>query len=441
MPGDQDQRDSASRTREATRVAWQVEEALNRYCHCINVNEHELKQGLEARLGGPGAYSRLRETHPHLLAGTPVFVAREHVEQMAQIVSAIEQVVTRQEYRELVLQWVPEIAATDHGPRGVFFGYDFHLTRDGPKLIEINTNAGGALLVREVASAQQACCREVEHFVVGGIDPDAFEPELVSMFRQELQYQSPGRTLRRIAIVDEDPESQFLGPEFALLERLFDRQGIDALIIGPEELEFRDGRLRAEERDIDIVYNRLTDFYLQLPQCEALAAAYQQGAVVVTPGPHTHALYANKRNLEVLSDPELLRALGVEATIADRLAAGIPRTVRVSEENAELLWADRRKLYFKPAWGFGSKGTYRGAKLTRRKWQEIQGSQYVAQELIPPSERLLVVDGDEKALKLDVRCYAYDGNIQLLGARLYRGQTTNLRTGGGGLAAVFTTSA
>ena len=68
-------------------------------------------------------------------------------------------------------------------------------------------------------------------------------------------------------------------------------------------------------------------------------------------------------------------------------------------------------------------------------------SQYVAQELIPPSERLLVVDGDEKALKLDVRCYAYDGNIQLLGARLYRGQTTNLRTGGGGLAAVFTTSA
>jgi D-alanine-D-alanine ligase-like ATP-grasp enzyme len=28
----------------------------------------------------------------------------------------------------------------------VFFGYDFHLTDDGPKLIEINTNAGGGLL-------------------------------------------------------------------------------------------------------------------------------------------------------------------------------------------------------------------------------------------------------------------------------------------------------
>src|SRR5258705_419647 len=32
------------------------------------------------------------------------------------------------------------------GNRGVFMGYDFHLTQDGPRLIEINTNAGGALL-------------------------------------------------------------------------------------------------------------------------------------------------------------------------------------------------------------------------------------------------------------------------------------------------------
>ena len=27
---------------------------------------------------------------------------------------------------------------------GVFMGYDFHVTRSGPRLIEINTNAGGA---------------------------------------------------------------------------------------------------------------------------------------------------------------------------------------------------------------------------------------------------------------------------------------------------------
>ena len=61
--------------------------------------------------------------------------------------------------------------------------------------------------------------------------------------------------------------------------------------------------------------------------------------------------------------------------------------------------------------------------------------------MVPPSERLLIVDGDQCGLKLDVRCYVYDGEIQLLGARMYRGQTTNFRTDSGGLAAVFTAPA
>ena len=157
-----------------------------------------------------------------------------------------------------------------------------------------------------------------------------------------------------------------------------------------------------------------------------------------SPSPYGHALYANKRNLTVFSDPDLLRHLGADAGVVKTLSAGVPGTVAVSDENAESLWADRRRLFFKPLWGFGSKGTYRGSKLTRRTWQSILDSDYVAQELVPPSERLLIVDGDQRSLKLDVRCYAYDGEIQLLGARMYRGQTTNFRTDGGGLAAVFT---
>jgi len=34
--------------------------------------------------------------------------------------------------------------------------------------------------------------------------------------------------------------------------------------------------------------------------------------------------------------------------------------------------------------------------------------------------------------------YVYDAQVQLVAARLYRGQTTNFRTGGGGFAPVFT---
>lgn len=43
-------------------------------------------------------------------------------------------------------------------------------------------------------------------------------------------------------------------------------------------------------------------------------------------------------------------------------------------------------------------------------------------------------------LKLDLRVYVYDGQAQLLAARLYHGQTTDFRTPGGGFAPVFAES-
>ena len=418
--------------------AGQIADLLNRSCHCINVDRDALRRTLETHLGKSGAYSRLLETHPHLLAESPVFISRDHVDQMTEVIKSIENLVALKAYQNLVLEWAPEISRKCHGPRGVFFGYDFHLTNDGPKLIEINTNAGGALLLLHVASAQQACCAAVENFIAGSIHLATLEQELIAMFRAELQLQFPGRELRRIAIVDEDPTEQFLSPEFILFKQMFEHHGIDATIVGPDKFTLRHGELHANGQAIDLVYNRLTDFYLQSAACAVLQEAYRDNAAVFTPSPDAHALYANKRNLTVFSDPDLLSHLGADAEVVKTLSAGVPGTVAVSEANAESLWANRRRLFFKPVWGFGSKGTYRGSKLTRRTWQSILDANYVAQELVPPSERLLIIDGDQRSLKLDVRCYVYDGEIQLLGARMYRGQTTNFRTDGGGLAAVFT---
>jgi hypothetical protein len=188
---------------------------------------------------------------------------------------------------------------------------------------------------------------------------------------------------------------------------------------------------------VDLVYNRLTDFYLEAPAHLALRGAYEAGAVVLTPHPRAHALYADKRNLITLSDDSTLAALGVPTEARAILVAGVPRTESVTPERAEALWAERRKLFFKPAAGYGSKAAYRGDKLTRRVWQEILQSNYVAQALVKPSERRLEVDQSETDLKLDVRAYAYNGTIQLVAARLYEGQTTNFRTPGGGFAPVF----
>ena len=40
-------------------------------------------------------------------------------------------------------------------------------------------------------------------------------------------------------------------------------------------------------------------------------------------------------------------------------------------------------------------------------------------------------------LKVDVRLYTYAGEVLLAAARLYQGQTTNMRTPGGGFAPVL----
>jgi uncharacterized circularly permuted ATP-grasp superfamily protein len=291
------------------------------------------------------------------------------------------------------------------------------------------------LLLRHLASAQQACCREVGDFFPGPRGIDAIEDMFVEMFRA----QRPDDELGCVAIVDEDPRAQYLHPEFELFQKMFANHGIDAIIADPGDFELKDEALIVDGRSIDVVYNRLTDFYLESPACTTLRAAYASGAAVFTPSPRDHALYANKRNLTVLGDEDMLRGIGASEKAIDTLSVAVPRTVVVSEDNADQLWADRRRLFFKPARGYGSRGTYKGAKLTKKTWSSILQSDYVAQELVPPGERLLVTDGTEHSFKVDVRCFVYRGEIQLLGARMYRGQTTNFRTDGGGLAAVFTT--
>jgi hypothetical protein len=119
------------------------------------------------------------------------------------------------------------------------------------------------------------------------------------------------------------------------------------------------------------------------------------------------------------------------------LINGIPRTVVVTRTASYDLWARRSKLFFKPGTGFGSKAAYRGDKVTRRVWADILDADYVAQDMVPPSTRTVSINGEIHSLKADLRNYTYDGQVQLVAARIYQGQTTNFRTPGGGFAPVF----
>ena len=413
---------------------------LNRSCHCIAVDPEALRRSLESGAGQAGVYADILRDQPHLFSASPVFLSRGHLARMQEIVTAIESVVRTPAFMERALAAAPRIASLDPGTRGVFLGYDFHLGDAGPQLIEINTNAGGALLNTALARAQRACCDEVEAVVAAPGAGDRVDAEFLAMFRNEWRLQRGERPLRSVAIVDETPQSQYLYPEFRMFRELFERSGIRARILDPRELVHEDGALRAGGEAIDLVYNRLTDFYFETEPSSALRSAYAAADVVVTPGPRDHALHADKRHLVLLSDHELLRSWDVPEATREMLCSAVPRTVLLDASNRDQLWAERKKFFFKPACGYGSKAAYRGDKLTRGVWESIAASdaRYVAQRLVPPSERTIRQDGNEIPLKLDVRCYVYDARVQLVAARLYQGQTTNFRTAGGGFAPVFT---
>lgn len=352
------------------------------------------------------------ERCPHLFAEVAVFISHAQLQQMTEVIGAT----LRAGKGEVV----------SGKAKGVFYGYDFHLNAEGAHLIEINTNAGGAFLNAWWLDSQ----RDVELPGAALALPD-LEAVFLEMFRSEWRLQRGDASLLCIAIVDELPESQYLYPEFLLAKRLFERAGIKTLIVDPGDLQTRDEGLYVGEQKVDLLYNRLTDFSLQ--QHPQLRNAWQVDRVVLTPNPDHYARYADKRNLARLTEADGLRVSGISESDIAILQAGIPHTFVVRPEAEEQLWLNRKLLFFKPNCGYGSRGAYRGDKLTKRVFGEILQSDYVAQTLAQPGERG-VAEG--VSLKYDVRCYVYDGQIQLVAARLYQGQTTNFRTSGGGFAPV-----
>jgi hypothetical protein len=406
---------------------------LNRQCQCITLDRPALALSLRQDAGAPDFIAEFIETRANLFAGAPVFLSAHDAAAMMDVVSAVEAAARLPAYRDAVLAKAPSIARADHGPAGAFMGYDFHLTEEGPKLIEINTNAGGAFLNAFLARAQTACCTTLERAAPLA---ERFEAAVVAMFEREWARQRGEGRPHRIAIVDDDPAGQYLYPEFILAQRLLTRAGFEVVIADAAELRFEDGALRLEGRTIDLVYNRLVDFDLSEPAHAALNAAYRQGAVVVTPSPRNHALYANKRNLTVLSDAARMAQLGLAADRVEVLSR-LPRAIEVTSANAETLWAERKRYFFKPAAGYGGKAVYRGDKLTRGAWESVHRAGYIAQDFAAPSERVVNVGGELRTCKLDVRLYVYDGRLLLAAARIYQGQATNFRTPGGGFAPVL----
>lgn len=346
---------------------------------------------------------------------------------MARLVRLLDRLSRNGRYRELVYPQVPDVARFDPGHDAVMMCYDFHLVGETPRLIEVNTNAGGGLLALLAHNPTWP--------VAIGSLPAKLSGRLLQTFADETRHFTAGAKLKpgAIAIIDADPPSQYLFPEMCAFAELFESWGVPAVVVDPGQLDASGAGVLNEGQPVDLVYNRHCDFYLESAAMAGLRAAYLNRCVCLTPNPHMYGLLADKRRLALWTDPGHHADWSLTAQESALLAEVVPAASLMAEHDRTALWASRKQQVFKPVDSFGSRGVLLGEKISRKRFDELPAASTLVQELVPPS--LTAVPG-ASPMKTDLRVFAYRQRILGIAARLYHGQVTNLRTPGGGFARV-----
>jgi hypothetical protein len=354
----------------------------------------------------------------------PVTLPRKDFIVMVKLVRLLHRLSVNNAYQHLLHDHLPAVAHFNPGHFGVMMGYDFHLTKTGPKLIEVNTNAGGAWFayLSENAMATQFSGR--------------LAARLLNSFLVEFARYKRSRSAKPscMAILDEHPESQFLYLEMQKFAELFRRANIKTVICDPLELRKSGSQLYFGDQTVDMIYNRHCDFYLQTPALADIKNAWLEGGVCLSPHPHIYGLLADKRRMVLWSDVDALRPLDIKTAEQALLRQCIPYTTALASLSSDAVWRTRKQWVLKPDNGYASRGVYVGNKLTATKLAHLPPESTLAQQWIPPSTSTYP---DELPFKTDFRLFAYRHHILGVAARLYQGQVTNLRTPNGGFAKVI----
>lgn len=271
-------------------------------------------------------------------------------------------------------------------------GFDFHIKDDEPYLIEINTNAGGFYTLPKLYPERR---KEIEDKIRAG-----FEREVVKSGRGSIGF---------MAIVDENIAEQPLYNEMKWVAEIM-RDFCAVKLIKPEDLTKNEKGLYSQDQKIDLIYNRLTDFRLAEKQNALIRKAAQEEQIILTPHPAKYVRIADKR---LFLKSEL---------------PWIPKTYFLSEKKMEDWLAQKNAWVFKPSDKSGSRGVYRGDKVSASKLKSLPADTLV-QEYISPMK-------SENGSKYDIRVYSIESEILGVVGRHYSGQVMEMRSELSGFRAV-----
>lgn len=328
-----------------------------------------------------------------LLSPFQVPVSKKNLDQVSEFTRQLFQLRENADYQKTIREELEANGLTPAKNHAICNSYDFHVDANGDlKLIEVNTNAAFMTMGEFMYQAH------------GLKASSSLKEDILNELREcGIQTEKP-----RIAIVDEKPEEQRLYVEFLVVRELIRSWGWSCEILDISAI--------TSDAPFDFVYNRSTDFFFQAPSAAGLRALYNSGRACVSPHPFEYALIADKERM------------------IDWSFAVVPKAQEITATNADEVWSARKGYFFKPLRSFGAKQSYRGSSVSRRVFDEIVGQGFLAQEFVPAPELELQTPEGPQKFKYDLRFYVYRDQMSFGVARLYQGQTTNLRTPYGGFA-------
>ena len=295
----------------------------------------------------------------------------------------------------------------------VLMAYDFHLTGDTVKLIEINTNASAFLLVNSL-------------YQIKNLNHKKALEDLIYSFQQEWNiFNNKTAKPNKIVLIDENPLSQKMVLEFFMYKDLFKSLGWDMEILDSKKIKTDNNYYlyTPKGEKIDFIYNRSTDFYFE--NHPIIAKAYQYNTCLILPQPKDYFLLADKARMSDWMTEDWSELKDIKNNLL--------KTIFLNPNNKQQLWENRKKYFFKISQGHGGKMVYKGMSLSKKKFEEMFQYNSLAQEYIAPSK---IKDSNNQEWKLDLRAYVYKDQIQQLAGRVYQGQLTNFKTPGSGFALV-----
>jgi len=238
--------------------------------------------------------------------------------------------------------------------------------------------------------------------------------------------------------------------EFELFREYFEAEGHPSIIASPDELEFRNGRLRAGNFEIDIVYKRLlvNEYLPIMTQQPALLDAYRARAICMVNSFRSKLIH-KKALFAVLTDARYapLFSKNERATIRGH----VPWTRRVrsgqsdyfgeSIDLLEFIGERREQLVLKPNDDYGGHGIYIGWNIDEIGWDEaihnaLGNGDYLVQERVPTAREIfpaLTADGriefTEQLVDLDP--LLFNGKVGSAFTRLSSSELANVSSGGG----------